>query len=152
MKQCIDRVLEQFEPLKGYFRESVFEDSSHTTEQILLALNNSYTLVYLEFLSYVLGLTNEFNLLFQSEKTLLRRLKFETEKLLKHLCSNYMPLNFMKGKNIFSIDHRNPRNFVPLDKIYLGINASRTLNSLTNADNNEKEVVLKGCLNFYIVS
>lgn len=72
-------VLEEYEPLKAYLTESVFEDPSVTTKNMLETMRNPFTKVYLEFMSYTLGLMTEFNLLFQSEKPLLYKVKPETE-------------------------------------------------------------------------
>lgn len=54
LKACVDRVVEQYIPLKAYLTESVFSDPSKTTEEMLTTMNNRFTLVYLEFMSYVL--------------------------------------------------------------------------------------------------
>ncbi|KAJ8917902.1 hypothetical protein NQ315_002594 [Exocentrus adspersus] len=67
MKQCVDRILEQYDPLEAYFREEVFRDPSKTTEEILDTFSNKFTRMYLEFMSYILGLLTEFNKLFQFE-------------------------------------------------------------------------------------
>nr|CAI5823729.1 unnamed protein product [Callosobruchus analis] len=68
-------VLELYEPLEAYISESLFEDISVTTENMLVTMKNSFTKIYLEFMSYSLGLMTDFNLLFQSEKPLLHKLK-----------------------------------------------------------------------------
>ncbi|CAG5003156.1 unnamed protein product [Parnassius apollo] len=59
LKACIDRVLEQYTPLKAYLTETVFSDPSKTTEEMLITMNNQFTVVYLEFMSYVLALAGE---------------------------------------------------------------------------------------------
>lgn len=74
----------------------------------------------MQFLVYVLGLVNNFNTLFQSETPLLHKLKYEVEKLLRTLCSNFMPTTFVKKINIFKVNVLDPHNCVPVDKIYLG--------------------------------
>lgn len=95
LEQCVNRVIEQYEPLKAYFRESVFEDPSKTTEDILEYLNNSFTKVYLEFLSYVLDLLNSFYRLVQSDVPLLYKLKPKVLKILKILYHK-----FLKGRKL----------------------------------------------------
>ncbi|XP_074033717.1 uncharacterized protein isoform X2 [Leptinotarsa decemlineata] len=153
LKACVDRVLEQYEPLKAYLRETVFEDPSITTENMLTTMDNEFTKLYLEFMSYSLDLLTSFNLLFQSEKPLLHKVKPETEKLLKTLCSNYMEISSFKKQNIFTMNHRNSRNFVPLNNIYLGIQASQSLETMKqNPDVKEKDLekCLTTILEFYI--
>ncbi|CAH0555086.1 unnamed protein product [Brassicogethes aeneus] len=153
IKNCVDRVLEQYEPLKGYFRELVFEDPSHTTQIMIETLENKFTKAYLEFMSYTLGLMTDFNILFQSEKPLLYKVKPETEKLLKTLCSNYMEINIIrKCTNIFQLNHLNPKYFAPLDKIYLGLEATETILYISESSTTKKDVdnFLKTILEFYL--
>ncbi|XP_044744751.1 uncharacterized protein LOC123306698 [Coccinella septempunctata] len=92
VKACVDRLLEQYEALLGYFRENVYEDPSYITEAILETMSNPYTKVYLELMVQVLGLITEFNMIFQSEKQLLYELKLETKKLLSTLASYYLKM------------------------------------------------------------
>lgn len=49
IKNYVDKVLEQYEPLKAY----LFEGPSHTTQ---ISMNNKFTKAYLEFMRYTLGL------------------------------------------------------------------------------------------------
>ncbi|KAF2889212.1 hypothetical protein ILUMI_16961 [Ignelater luminosus] len=85
VKACVDRVLEQYISLKAYLAEAVFSDPSKTIEEMLMTTNNQLTVVYLEFMSHVLSLVTNFNTLFQSETSLLHKLKPELENLLKTL-------------------------------------------------------------------
>lgn len=61
-------------------------------------------------MSHVLGLMTEFNLVFQSEKPLLYKVKPETEKLVKTLSSYYMKMPIIRqyGKDILKLNHVNP--------------------------------------------
>lgn len=63
LKACVDRVLEQYDVLATYFRVEVLEDPSKVTDDILSALNNKFTRIYLEFMSCVLELLTDFNIL-----------------------------------------------------------------------------------------
>jgi hypothetical protein len=51
LKACVDRVLEQFEPLKAYFRLVVLDDPSVTTDSMLVKMENQFTRIYLEFMA-----------------------------------------------------------------------------------------------------
>lgn len=137
--------------LREYFRESVSEDPSITMEQILNTLENKFTKLYLEFMSYTLGLLIDFNCLFKSEK-LLHNVKLETEKLLKTLCSNYLDLRYIKSEYIFTSNHQNPNHFVNLEKIYLGVAATETFEMLTSENilKAHLDKFLRSCLDFYI--
>ncbi|CAH0546932.1 unnamed protein product [Brassicogethes aeneus] len=151
LKQCVDRTLEQYNPLEAYFREEVFRDPSKTTEDILNTFANKFNIVYLEFMSYTLGLLTEFNILFQSETALLYKLKPETATLLRTLCANFMKREKTSNKNVFDLNHKNPDFFCSLDQIYLGIAANESIADLkNNASENEVTLFLKNCLQFYI--
>lgn len=152
IKSCVDRVLEQYEPLQAYLRVQVFEDPSITTEQMLSTMENRFTIIYLEFMSYVLGLMTEFNTVFQTEKPLLHVVKPETQKLLKTLCANYMEISFIKRSDVFKLNHENPEHFVPLNKIYLGISATESIKNISNNPEAQSdcEKFYKTILTFYI--
>lgn len=154
VKQCVDRVLEQYEPLVAYFTELVFEDPSHTTEVMLETFNNGFTKIYFEFMSYSLGLMTEFNLLFQSEKPLLYKVKPETENLLQQLCANFIQAKVIRNtENIFKLNHSDPANFTQLDKIYIGISATHSLDELKKKScvpQADIDTFFKSILSFYL--
>lgn len=52
VKQCVDRVVEQYSALHAYLRQTVFDDPSKTSEDMLNAMNSKFTELYLEFMSY----------------------------------------------------------------------------------------------------
>jgi len=153
MKQCVDRVIEQYEPLKAYLTLSSFEEPGHNKEQMLNCLQNPFTYLYLEFMSYVLGILTDFNVLFQSERPLLHCLQAEVDKMLLNLCSNYMNIQYLKSVPIKSVEHNNPRHFLKLEEIYIGMAASQSFSDLgknKNVSKNDKELFLINCMNFYI--
>lgn len=114
MEQCTNRVLEQYEALKAHFREANFEDSSRINDTIFKCLDNYFTKIYLEYMSYVLGIINEFNTLFQSEVPLLHRLKPEVYRILKIFYANCFNEDQFKSIDIFTFDHKNPRHCLQL--------------------------------------
>ncbi|KAG5881767.1 hypothetical protein JTB14_005530 [Gonioctena quinquepunctata] len=153
LKACVDRVLEQYIPLKEYFRETVFSDPSKTTEEMLVTFDNGFTHTYLEFMAYVLGLMTDFNILFQSETPLLHRLKPECEKLLKTICSNFIDIEHLRNMDIFNINHKNSAIYTDLDKVYVGISAHESITTIKmspNLNRYELEIFYKSCQNFYI--
>jgi hypothetical protein len=154
LKQCVDRVIEQFEPLKAYLNLMLFEDPSPTVQSMAECMNNKFTIVYLEFLAYVLGIVTDFNLLFQSEIPLLHTLKPQVEKMLLDLCSNYMNTQYIWSQpNIIAAEHSNPRHFLKLNDIYLGIAAHESFNKLKSSPDIteiQRESFLINCMNFYI--
>jgi hypothetical protein len=154
LKQCVDRILEQLPALIPYFSAEVYDDPSKTTEEILCVLKNDLMIIYLEFLSYTLSLLTDFNVLFQSEVPLLHKLKPEIEKLLKTTYSNYMKIEISK-KDPFTINHQHPDNLLPLDKLYMGVTATESIQNFLEKhpdDSARKEIekIKKTCLKFYI--
>lgn len=96
MKLCVDRIIEQYEPLKLYFTGAAVEDPTHTNDTILKSLNNKFTLAYLEFMAFNLGRFVSFNTLFQSDIPLLYMLKSEVNTLLISLLSDFMEITFVR--------------------------------------------------------
>lgn len=152
LEGCVQRVLEQYEPLLAYLTETVFSDPSRTTEDMISTMQNKFTKIYLEFMSYILGILNDFNTLFQTESPLLYKLKPETENILKTLCSNYIKISIIQQtKDIFKLNHQDPHLFEEIENIYLGLAATESLNSIKqSASKDEILLFLKTCLNFYI--
>lgn len=103
--------MEQFSALNSYLRVSVFEDPSRTTEDMLSTMDNKFTFIYLEFMSYVLGLTCDFNVLFQSETPLLHKLKPEITGLVKSLACNYLQIEYVRScqDSILQAEFGNPK-------------------------------------------
>ncbi|CAD6230789.1 GSCOCG00012201001-RA-CDS, partial [Cotesia congregata] len=151
---CVDRLLEQYVPLNHYLRQTVFDDPSKTTEDMLSTMENKFTIIYLEFMSYVLGLTTDFNVLFQSEKPLLHILKPEVEKLVKQISANYMKIDYIRScKEILKADFTNLDNFIDIKNIYLGIQADKSLKEIKeNSNIPDSSIVdfLRTCRAFYI--
>lgn len=153
VKECVDRVLEQYDPLQAYFRLTLYEDPSDTLQSMLNTMDDKFTKLYLEFMAYVLGTLCEFNRMFQAEKPLLHKLKPEVEKLLKDMCSNYMDVDYVKKTPVFQIKLSDSRYFLPLDEVYLGMSATETLSDLKKSPDIAEEDIqsfFKSILKFYI--
>lgn len=99
------------------------------------------------------GILNEFNTDFQSAISLLHKLKPEVEKIFKDLCSNYMEIAYIRNTHPLQFQHSNPKYFLKLEDIYLGIQAQESFNELKKDPNVKKpdaEAFLKSRLHFYI--
>lgn len=150
---CVDRVLEQYTALNAYLRQTVFDDPSKTTEEMLNTMNSKFTEIYLEFMSYVLGLFTDFNTVFQAESPLLYKVKPEIQRLLKTLTSNYIQVHVVRSQDIFDLDHKNSNNFIAKEEIYLGIQAHESLVKLKNdpeVPKQELALFYETCQNFYV--
>ncbi|KAJ8041329.1 hypothetical protein HOLleu_12119 [Holothuria leucospilota] len=130
MKMCVDRLLEQYEALKLYFRGAALEDPSHTNDAIAKSLNNVFTQAYLEFMSYNLGRLTSFNTLFQSEIPLLHQLKGEVTKLISGLIGDFMDLSYVRQMDPLKIDIQS--RFSNLDQLdFLKCLEPRVANNLS---------------------
>ena len=64
LQACIKRLIEHRVALTHYFIETTFDDPTITNDVILSTLQSKLTKPYLEFMDYSLGLSNEFNTVF----------------------------------------------------------------------------------------
>lgn len=132
MKECVDRVLNQFVALKHYFELEKFSEPSRMIDSIVDTFNNVFFPVYLHFMSYVLGLLCRFNKLFQSETPLIHRLKPEVISLLKTLGSNFANIACLSDP--FSADLDLANNLLDVEKIYLGSETEKRMTELRKND------------------
>ncbi|XP_065370891.1 uncharacterized protein LOC135963040 [Calliphora vicina] len=144
---CVKRVLEQFEPLRSFLRLEVFEDPSKVTETMLHSLDDPKTKIYFEFLSYALGILVSFNVLFQSEKPILYKMKNEVINILQTYYSNYIKMDVLKSKCIWQINESDENLFSSLNDIYIGVAAYESLSQISTT---EKTIILQNCREFYI--
>ncbi|CAG5046379.1 unnamed protein product [Parnassius apollo] len=153
-KNCVDRVLQQYTPLREYLRLAVFEDPSKTTEEMVATMDNEFTVIYLEFMSYTLGLLALFNLLFQSETPLLYKMKSSVENLLKTVCSNYITFSYVKScTDIMKIEFDNESKYDRLDRVYLGVLSTESLQKLKNkkqVPETDVNMFLITCRSYYV--
>ena len=124
------RILDQYTALQLYFTDVVVNDPTHTNDAILSSLNNKFSQAYLEFMDFNLGEFVSFNLLFQSEMPQLYQLKPEVEKVIKSLCLDFMDVACVRSTNAFKINLSNKEKQLPLDKVYVGILATSTLQTI----------------------
>jgi hypothetical protein len=151
LESCVTRLLEQWDALRLYFVSFVAEkkDPSYTTESILNGLNNKFVLAQLEFLSAQLRRLNEFNTKFQTTEPMLHHLREEVGKLLRDILSDFIILDVVRKQDPFIIDVDRAEIRVPLEKVYVGILATTTLNELKN-DPASVLRVKQSCLDFLV--
>lgn len=59
---------------------------------MIKTMDKWFTFITLQFLSYALSIFTDFNVMFQTERPVLHKVKLEIEKMMKDLCSNYMEI------------------------------------------------------------
>ncbi|XP_045110002.1 uncharacterized protein LOC123503942 [Portunus trituberculatus] len=67
LHQAVDRILEQWEALKLYFKNNIAEERLKSVEYILKDLNDPSVFLYLNFLNFILPSFSRLNLMFQRD-------------------------------------------------------------------------------------
>ncbi|KAL0860507.1 hypothetical protein ABMA27_009881 [Loxostege sticticalis] len=80
LQACVRRILEQWDPLKSYWRILNFEDPTHANRHTLQTLENPLIKCQMYFVNYTLGLFNDFNCMFQADCPQFAELKAQTEE------------------------------------------------------------------------
>ena len=144
LESCVTRILEQWHALQLYFTSFVAEkrDPLYTTESILRALSTQ------------LHRLNDFNTMFQTSDPVLHHLRGEVDRLLRSILSDFMKFDIVRSCDTFTVSIDDLNLMVPIDKVYIGINATETLHELIE-DEPEAAVprcqdVKKNCLAFML--
>ena len=154
LEGCVKRLLQQWNALKLYFTNVVFEDPTHGHDKVLETLQNPLMKTLLEFVSFALGLFNEFNCLFQTEDGLFYRIRQEAEELVRTFASSFMNLSYIRTfSNILELDEKNEPQYLPLRQVYLGMEAHDSM-ALLSCDpcvkQTELDLVYRAARDFYV--
>jgi len=147
LKKCVDRLLENWEPLKNYFILEVVEEKSKSAENILQNLNNNCIKAYLLFLKYSLNFLNNFNAHFQSRNILIHKLYGDSQQLIIQFANNFVNFNVLD--NIFNLDLNDKNNIRHVDDIYVGPDCESFLKTLPLEC--MQQIKFK-CLEFYVTA
>lgn len=150
LQAAVDRVIENWEPLILFFTNENFNQNLHSSHNILESLKNPIYKLYFYFLSYILDIINKLNIEFQSEKNKLHLLLKRTSSLYKNILRNFLAPDYLKinENSLKNIDPKNPKNFLPIEKIYFGTRVE--LFSYENINKTEVNNFRLKCLEFYI--
>lgn len=117
MNSCITRILEQYDALFEFFRN---EKTANEAAKVLFEkMSNPYTIMYLEFLEYVLPFVNKVNVEFQSEKPKIFTLYRKMESMYLTIVEWFIKDECMKN-DAKSLNHREVTNMRKLEDVYLG--------------------------------
>lgn len=81
----------------------------------------------MQFIHVQLKRTNEFNRLFESDKPMLHSLDINLKTLIKEIMSDYIQLNYVRNCNPYTLDFHDINKRIPINQVYVGINATTTL-------------------------
>lgn len=127
---CINRIIEQWEPLKLYFRGQYLEDKNISAEFLAQNFENDIVKLYFYALDYILPIPNKINIIFQGEYSTVQRAYKDSADMLVLLLSCYMKISYLRGTNSSDLDPTQSVNFLPLSEIYLGVHVSKLIESL----------------------
>ena len=150
LKEVVDRILEQWQPLIAFFTMEAFQNNIKA-DQILFQLKDPSLKVYFEFMSYFLPKFTNTNKLFQSDKVVVNALDSRMTDLYRQLLMAYMDNARIRGRELKDIDPSDERMFSPLENIYLGVNVNNAFGILIK-DKREICNVKQRCRSFLIAA
>ena len=80
--------------------------------------------------------------MFQTSDPVLHHLRGKVDRLLRSILSDFMKLDIVRNCDPFTVCIDNPNLLVPIDNVYIGINATETLHELID---DEPEAAVPGC-------
>lgn len=128
---CINRIIEQWDPLKFYFRGQYLEDKNISAEFLSQNFENDMTKLYFYALDYILPIPNKMNVIFQGEYSTVQRVYRDSADMLILLLSCYMKTAYLKNTHTSELDPKSSVNFLPLSEIYVGLKVSQLIESLS---------------------
>lgn len=120
----VDRILSHWDSLILFFKKASNEDNLPQAKSILNALNNPIFKLYLLFLSYVLTLTNQLNLEFQSEGSKFPIILNRLMALYKTILKNFIKKDVTDRIQLLEINIHNPGNYLAIENLYFGAKAN----------------------------
>lgn len=120
LHQAIQRVLEQWHPLKLYFTSRQQEERLNTIDNIVTALNDPSVYLYFTFLDYALPKFTNLNMLFQRDSPTIHFLYECTSSLYKDLLRCFCVQNRVNSAHISTLDPCDEGMYVSLHQVYLG--------------------------------
>lgn len=96
------------------------EDGLESAKLIFERLKNPITLLYFEFLNFVLSFFTDLNLEMQSSSVKIQVVYDRLASLYKEILNCYIKNDYTRNKGVHAIQYRNPEFYLDLDNIYLG--------------------------------
>ncbi|KYN30271.1 hypothetical protein ALC57_00266 [Trachymyrmex cornetzi] len=132
----VNRILEQWDALKLYFREQMLTARLHSVEQIVQAFDNPITKLYYLFLQWVLPKFTKLNELFQSRSVVLTSLHEKMSVNYRELLETYLCKNYIYRTALKDIDPFNEEKHLRPEQMYFGVKVMEML-STPAINNNE---------------
>jgi hypothetical protein len=152
----VDRTLEQYDVLLRFFDEERKKCSNKEKAQRIFAnLENPYSRLYYEFLSFILKLVCKKNLEFQTEAPKIHCLHLKMCSFFRTVVGMYLKDDYIERTDEEFIEYKertttNARNWEPLNAVDIGPTAKSGLLSLASATARDRELFIDRCRQFLI--
>lgn len=146
---AVKRVIEQYSALKLFFIDAVSNNDLLTSENILQKLQDPTTIIFLQFLDFVLPLFTNLNKEMQAEHPKIHVLYPNICQILKTLFDCFLKRDYLSVTSIENVDFKNPRNFLKLEDIYYGALVNNTILN-ENLNHEQLNLFRVRCLDFYV--
>jgi len=120
LHSVVKRILSQYPALKLCFTSAALNDGLDNAKIILDRLTNPLTLLYFEFLDFVLPFFIDLNIEMQSTTVKIHLVYDRIGSLYKEIMNCYMKQSYICNKDVIEIQYRNPEFFLDLKDLYLG--------------------------------
>lgn len=146
----VKRILEQWEALKLFFRNEMFEHKTETVEIIFNKMNNIFYKLYLMFLDFVLPYLTNLNKEMQAEKPKIYSLYSSVELVYKTILEFIIKDScLVESRNLFEINYKNPHNLISIENLHLGGACMAYISSHNDIPQAELQKFKTSCLAFY---
>ncbi|XP_071056480.1 uncharacterized protein [Onthophagus taurus] len=123
----VRRILEQFGALQLFFTDAVSKKDLLAAENILHKLNDPTTKLFLQFLDFVVPFFNSLNREMQAERPKLHLLYRNICNILKAIFDCFIKREYLLSTSLENVEYNNPRNYMPLEDIYVGGNVLKII-------------------------
>jgi hypothetical protein len=149
-EHCVNRILEQWEPLKAFFLIE-YGDTNEELNFLLDHLKSRTTYSYLLFLKQALAQINRFNLIFQSSGCQIQNMVKESQNLFLFFASQVVKTSYLKANqhNLSNINFNNEDCLLGPNHIDIPSEVSSYMN-LNNMDPANVMSLKSNCRKFII--
>lgn len=145
----VNRIVEQWEPLKLYFTQQWIGHRLLASETIANRLNDSETKLFFYFLQWILPKFVDLNAYFQNEQVVITTVYTKMCETFKFVLMTFLKPNYVHQTPLANIEPDNDVNFIDLKNIYLGIKVMENINKLNK---HQQDDFFIRCRQFLIVS
>lgn len=124
------QVVELWDSLEEYFGQLLEEEANDDYSAVLQMLKDPLVKVYFQFVEHALSIISIYNKTFQTEEPLFFQLQKETTELICKFAHCFMRMEVVKSApDMMNLSVCNEVDHLPLDKVYIGLDAYVTLKS-----------------------